>query len=177
MSQSAVKSSSLQARLVRIAAMCVSANLVACQSTRDSVNVFPTATPSLEGTAVMSNDPSRLGRTHLAAGNYSLAERHFREAVEKNTNDADSWVGLAAAYDHLGRFDLSDRAYAQAVALKGETLELINNLGFSYMLRGDGGRALTQFERALALDPGNAVVANNIKLLHSGQRHVRTAPL
>ena len=133
--------------------------------------------PSLESSSVMSNDPNRLGRTHLAAGNYAMAERSFRDGVEKNKEDVNSWVGLAAAYDSLGRFDLADRAYAQAVALGGETIEIINNLGYSYLLRGDGVRARAQFERALALDPANAVVANNLKLLELGQRHVRTAPL
>lgn len=156
---------------------CAMLALAACQSASEGVNVFPTVSPSLEGSAVMSNDPSRLGRTHLAAGNFAMAERHFRDAVEKNKKDADSWIGLAAAYDNLGRFELADRAYAQAIALNGESIEIINNLGYSYLLRGDGPRARLQFERALALDPGNAVVANNLKLLELGQRHVRTSPL
>ena len=151
--------------------------LAGCQTGADSVNVFPTGTPSLEASAVMSNDPSRLGRTHLASGNYAMAARHFKDAVEKNRNDAGSWLGLAAAYDLLGRFDLADRAYSQVGKLQGETLELINNRGYSYLLRGDGARAYEQFQHSLALDPGNAVIANNIKLLELGQRHVRTAPL
>jgi Flp pilus assembly protein TadD len=151
--------------------------LAGCQTGADAVNVFPTATPSLESTAVMSNDPSRLGRTHLAAGNYAMAERSFREAVEKNRADAESWLGLAASYDNLGRFDLADRAYSEVVKRKGETVEVLNNRGYSYMLRGDGVRAYKQFERSLALDPGNAVIANNMKLLELGQRHVRATAL
>ncbi len=140
--------------------------------------MFPTLMPSLESGFSLSNDPTRLGRTHLAAGNYAMAERHFREAVEKNKADVDSWMGLAAAYDNLGRFDLADRAYQQVLRLRGgETVEVLNNLGYSYLLRGDGTRALSQFERALALDPNNLVIANNIKLLRLGGRHVRTAPL
>ena len=158
---------------VALAAVCASLALAGCQTGSEGVNVFPTVTPSLESTFSLSNDPSRLGRSHLAAGNYAMAERHFQDAVEKNKQDADSWLGLGAAYDNLGRFDLADRAYAQALALRGETLELVNNLGYSYMLRGDGARARAQFERALALDPGNPVIVNNIKLLRLGARHVR----
>jgi Flp pilus assembly protein TadD len=164
-------------RIGLISAVFAGLALGGCQTGADSVNVFPTGTPSLEGSNVMSNDPSRLGRTHLGAGNYAMAARNFQEAVEKNRADAGSWLGLAAAYDLLGRFDLADRAYTQAAKLQGETLELINNRGYSYLLRGDGARAYEQFQRSLALDPGNAVIANNVKLLELGQRHVRTNPL
>ena len=162
---------------MQVTAALASLAVAGCQSAAEGVNVFPTITPSLEGSAVLSNDPNRLGRTHLAAGNYAMAERHFRDAVEKNKKDGDSWIALAAAYDNLGRFDLADRAYQQAITLRGETLEIVNNRGYSYMLRGDGPRALAHFEKGLALDPENAVIANNIKLLQLGQRHVRNTPL
>ena len=108
---------------------------------------------------------AELGRGQLTSGNFALAERNFLEAVESNRDDFESWVGLAVAYDNLGRFDLADRAYSQAIRIGGETIELVNNLGYSYFLRGDRVKALEQYERALQLDPTNAVIANNIKLL------------
>jgi len=162
---------------VRYTVLGASLALGGCNTAGEAVNVFPTLQPSLESNFVASNDPNRLGRTHLAAGNYAMAERHFRDAVEKNKLDADSWIGLAAAYDNLGRFDLADRAYEQASKLRGETLEILNNRGYSYLLRGDGKSALRLFQQALAVDPGNAVIANNITLLKFGKRHVRATPL
>lgn len=108
---------------------------------------------------------AELGRGQFASGNFALAERYFREAVESHPNDFESWVGLAAAYDNLARFELADRAYGQAFRIGGETVELVNNLGYSYLLRGDRIKARAQFERALQLDPTNAVIANNIRLL------------
>ena len=105
-----------------------------------------------------------------------MAERNFREAVERNKDDGQAWIGLAAAYDNLGRYELADRAYDQATSLLGETLEIVNNRGYSYMLRGDGKRALGQFEQALAMDPGNPVIANNIRILRLAQRPTRSAP-
>jgi len=162
---------------VRYTVLGASLALGGCNTAGEAVNVFPTLQPSLESNFVASNDPNRLGRTHLAAGNYAMAERHFRDAVEKNKLDADSWIGLAAAYDNLGRFDLADRAYEQASKLRGETLEILNNRGYSYLLRGDGKGALRLFQQALAMDPGNAVIANNITLLKFGKRHVRATPL
>ena len=69
---------------------------------------------------------------------------------------------FAAAYDNLKRFDLADQAYEQAKRLKGETLPILNNIGYSYYLRGDRRRALAQLEHALALYPSNPVILNNI---------------
>lgn len=133
--------------------------------------------PAFETGILSSNEANRLGRADLAAGNYGNAERHFRTAVEKDRNDVPSWIGLAAAYDNLGRFDLADRAYGDAVALQGETFEIINNRGYSYLLRGDRKRALIDFKRALAMDPGNQVVRNNLRLLQAGERPNRDVPI
>jgi len=147
--------------------------LAGCQTVSDEgVAVVAGVEPTLPS----SNEAYRIGRTNLAAGNSGLAERTFRAAVERNRDDAASWLGLAAAYDNLGRFELADRAYAQAIRLRGETLEIRNNRGYSYLLRGDGARAFEEFDAALALDPGNPVIRNNVELLRLGQRPTRSAP-
>jgi len=146
-----------------------------CQGVGGLVVSAPASAPDIA--PADENVPNRLGREHLAAGDNGLAERQFREAVERNPNDSASWIGLAAAYDNLGRFDLADRAYGQAIRSGGETLEIINNRGYSYLLRGDGRRAKVLFERALALDPSNAVIANNLQLLQLGQRNARGTAL
>jgi Flp pilus assembly protein TadD len=82
-----------------------------------------------------------------------LAEKHFRAAVEKHPRDAEAWIGLAASYDRLRRFDLADRAYGQAVGIVGPTVEILNNQGFSYMLRGDYKRAHAALAAAQRKDP------------------------
>ena len=86
-------------------------------------------------------DDLNLGKKYFRSANFGLAEKHFRRAVELHPRDAEAWVGLAASYDRLKRFELADRAYAQAIAIIGETPEIMNNKGFSYMLRGDYVRA------------------------------------
>src|SRR5262245_26069032 len=45
-----------------------------------------------------SDEPLRLGKEHFGRGNYGLAERHFRDAVEKAPRDVTAWLGLAASY-------------------------------------------------------------------------------
>ena len=79
--------------------------------------------------------------------------------------DAEAWLGLAASYDRLRRFDLADRAYAEAIKIVGATVEILNNQGYSYMLRGDYKRARAKLLLADRKDPGNKFVANNLQLL------------
>jgi len=119
---------------------------------------------------VRTNEPTLLGRKHFERGHYGLSARYFREAVERDPRDLDSWSGLGASYDNLKRFDLADRAYRQALRLGGPSAPLLNNMGYSYMLRGDFRRARSTLRRALNLEPTNEVVLNNIRLLDGAQK-------
>jgi Flp pilus assembly protein TadD len=120
-----------------------------------------------------SDESLHIAIEHFDRGNYGLAERYFRDAVEKAPNDATAWVGLAASYDRLARFDLADRAYRQIIRLTGETTQILNNLGYSYMLRGDLVRARQKFLRAYEREPNNQNVLNNIYLLNSSYTYVQ----
>ena len=115
-------------------------------------------------------DELNLGKKYYRTANFGLAEKHFRRAVELHPRDAEAWVGLAASYDRLKRFDLADRAYAQAIGIVGETPEIMNNKGFSYILRGDYRRARRTLEAAQARAPDNPYVRNNLELLEKSQR-------
>ena len=115
-------------------------------------------------------DELSLGKKYFRTSNYGLAEKHFRAAVEKHPRDAEAWIGLAASYDRLRRFDLADRAYGQAVGIVGPTVEILNNQGFSYMLRGDYKRAHAALAAAQRKDPGNKYVQNNLRLLEESYR-------
>jgi Flp pilus assembly protein TadD len=116
------------------------------------------------------NDDVSLGKKYFRAGNFGLAERHFRRAVELHPRDVESWIGLAASYDRQRRFDLADRAYDQAMKIAGPTAEILNNRGYSYMLRGDQRRARETLVEAQARDPGNAYIKNNLELLEASLR-------
>ena len=110
-------------------------------------------------------DDLSIGKRYFRVGNYGMAERYFRKATETHPRDAESWLGLAASYDRLRRFDLADRAYGEAVKLAGSTVEILNNQGYSYMLRGDYARASAKLDQARRLDPNNRFVQNNLALL------------
>jgi Flp pilus assembly protein TadD len=123
-----------------------------------------------------SDEPLRLAIQHFNAGDYGLAQRYFRDAVEKAPRDATAWVGLAASYDRINRFDLADRAYSQAIKLVGETVDILNNQGYSYMLRGDLVAARKKFLKAYEREPSNPTVVNNLKLLDESARFIRRNP-
>src|SRR5207248_8777594 len=123
-----------------------------------------------------SDEPLRLGIEHFNRGNYGIAERYFRDATEKAPRDPTAWIGLAASYDRLARFDLADRAYHSAVRLVGETTQILNNEGYSYMLRGDLYQARIKFMKAYEREPNNPMILNNLNLLNSSYNYIQRAP-
>jgi Flp pilus assembly protein TadD len=116
------------------------------------------------------NDDLSLGKENFREGNYGLAERYFRKAVESDAKDAEAWLGLAAAYDRLRRFDLADRAYEEVIRIVGPTPEILNNQGYSFILRGNFSRAREILLAARAREPGNPYIENNIALLDESAR-------
>jgi tetratricopeptide (TPR) repeat protein len=114
-----------------------------------------------------SSEPFRLGLQHFNRGNYGLAERYFRDTVEKDPKNAMAWIGLAGSYDHIGRFDLADRAYQMATRLSGETPQILNNRGYSYILRSQYLTARKYIMKAYARAPSDMTIASNVALIDS----------
>ena len=144
----------------------------ASASDPDATGSIPSPPPPADDGLLGSdpNDDLALGKKQYRAGNFGLAERYFRRATETHPRDAEAWIGLAAAYDRLRRFDLADRAYDQAVAIVGPTPEVLNNRGYSYMLRGDYRHARSTLLAAAAKDPNNPYIKNNLELLEKSFR-------
>jgi Flp pilus assembly protein TadD len=142
--------------------------------------VPPLTTPTIQDSGDVqyypSDQPLKLGLEHFNRGSFGLAERYFRDAVEKAPKDASAWIGLAASYDRLGRFDLADRAYDSAIRLVGETTAILNNRGYSYMLRGNLPAARREFLKAYEREPGNPTIINNLKLLDGSQHFIARTP-
>ena len=116
------------------------------------------------------NDDLSLGKKQYRAGNYGVAEGYYRHAAELHPRDAEAWLGLGACYDQLRRFDLADRAYREAIRVVGPTVAILNNQGYSYMLRGDYKRARATLLAAHHKDPTNPYVENNLQLLNASIR-------
>jgi Flp pilus assembly protein TadD len=117
-----------------------------------------------------------VGKRYYRHGHYGLAEKAFRQAVEKDHNNAEAWLGLAASYDRLRRFDRARQAYDVLVKLVGRTPTVLNNLGYHYFLSGDRARARETWISALRADPENEHIRNNLALVASGQGGTDWAP-
>ena len=183
------------ARVFFIAAACL-IGLAGCQTTADVTGAtkpgddsFATAAlPDTTGSVaapgeapasapeILGSDPNDdlgLAKKYFRQGGFGMAERHFRKAVELHPRDAEAWVGLAASYDRLRRFDLADRAYRQAFKIIGPTPELLNNQGYSVMLRGDYRRARATLLAARSKDPRSPYIKSNLELLEESQRKAK----
>ena len=112
-----------------------------------------------------SDEPLYLAKLQYSNGNYGLAEQYYRRAVEANENSVDAWLGLAASYDRLRRFDLADRAYGRVVSKVGYTPAVLNNLGYHELLKGNLVEARKHLLAAAAQDPDNPNIQYNIHLL------------
>lgn len=104
-------------------------------------------------------------RAHFRNNDFGYSAALYKRVVELKPKDPQGYIGLSASYDRLKRFDLSDRVYASLYEISGPTAQYYNNVGYSYMLRGDLKQALNNFKRAEKLDPENVVVANNLQIL------------
>jgi tetratricopeptide (TPR) repeat protein len=135
------------------------------------VEPLPGATVALHGDLYSDLN---LGKRHFRQGDYGLAEKYFRRAVEQGIPDArkaaEAWLGLAACYDRLRRFELADRAYARALDIAGPVPEILNNQGYSYLMRGDYARARAKLDAAYAKDPTNPHILANLDLLDRAVR-------
>ena len=123
-----------------------------------------------------SDEPVKLGLEYFNRGNFGIAAKYFEDETAKAPKDATAWVGLAASYDRIGRFDLADRAYKQAIRLVGETTAILNNEGYSYMLRGKLKEARRKLLKAYEREPNNPTVINNMELLNSSERVIQRDP-
>ena len=104
-------------------------------------------------------------KSHFRSGDFGHSAALYKRVVELSPKNAEGYIGLSASYDRLRRFDLSDRVYTALFEITGGTAQYYNNVGYSYMLRGNVRAALTNFRKAQQLDPDNVVVSNNIQML------------
>ena len=106
-------------------------------------------------------------KNQFEEGNFGHAQHYYKRAVAVAPNDAEAWLGLAASYDRIRRFDEADKAYRRLAEMIGGRPEFYNNLGYSYLLRGNLVKARQYFLKAYELDPQNERVANNLELLRN----------
>jgi Flp pilus assembly protein TadD len=124
-----------------------------------------------------SDDYLRMAKVNFRNGDYGLAEGNYRKAVEVTPKDAEAWLGLAASYDRLRRFDLADKAYEKVLQLGAKNATVMNNAGYSQLLRGNLKSARRFLLKAYEIEPENQYIANNLELLGESEKSVKRVEL
>lgn len=156
-------------RTVAVGVMLVLAGCSTTTSIGEDATIAAVQTPG-------ANDV-QLASKHFSEGSYGSASKHFKLAVDKEPKNPDAWLGLAASYDRLRRFDLADRAYASVRKLKGDTPEIMNNIGYSYLLRGKLGKARQFMSAAYSRNSTDPRIISNIETLNEMLLKRGQAPL
>lgn len=103
----------------------------------------------------------------LREGRFATALSKFQSLNVFASNDASGVMGLAIAADMEGRFSLSARAYKALEGRGSSSAAYLNNLGYSYMLRGELPSAYVYLTNAQARDPSNQIIAGNLEMLNA----------
>jgi Flp pilus assembly protein TadD len=163
----------IRARINCIAFLLASgAILVGCQSSSfDHLAAYGDSAKTLEddsAVAFYKNDELiTTGKLQFQEKNYGKSYAIYKRAVYVFPEDPAAWLGFAASADMVGRFDTSDRAYRELSRMIGNTPVYYNNIGYSYLLRGDLPKARRYFLKAYELDPANEVTARNLELMRN----------
>lgn len=156
--------------------ICMLPLLAACNSTSGSA--WGNSVTELELPTTVDPYPDSevftVAKVQFTEGNFGHAARYYERSVEIEPNNGEAWLGLAASYDRVRRFDLADRAYREAGRLIGDRAEYYNNIGYSYLLRGDATKARSNFLKAHEIDPASPIISNNLEMLRDNLMRPRT---
>ena len=103
----------------------------------------------------------------LREGRFATALAQFQSMNVFATENLTGLMGLAIAADMEGRFALAARAYKALEGRGSDQAIYLNNLGYSYMLRGQLPLAYTYLKQAQARDPNNQTIAGNLEMLNA----------
>ena len=113
----------------------------------------------------VSQEAYSQAQTHFRNEDYGLAEVYYRKAIEVNPNNGDAWIGLAASYDRLKRFDLAERAY-RVVVKKVAIPSPCTTISAITIICGARRRRRASISMPpMPMDPDNPYVLNNLKLV------------
>ncbi len=142
------------------------APIAACGGNLDSEQLInPASTTDHTQKAAIEKQRLSIAEKYFNEGKYGSAEQAYRLAIEINPRNVEAWLGIAATYDNLKKFPNANRAYMIAIKLKGYTPDILNNLGYHYILRGEFSKARKALTAAAKKQPDNHFIQNNLKLL------------
>jgi len=112
-------------------------------------------------------------------GDIFMARKMYREAIdafgEGSAKDPILRNKTGIAYHQLQQLDKALKSYEQAVKLKPDYHEAINNIGTIYYSRKSYRRAIGQYRRALAVAPDQASIHSNLGMAYFARNQLDLA--
>lgn len=106
----------------------------------------------------------RAGIASLMLGDTKRARAFIEKAISSGDGSWRAWNALGALCDLEHDWDGADAAYATADELSPNQPEVLNNHGWSLILRGEWASAIEVLEKAAQIDSKSSRIANNLEL-------------
>jgi tetratricopeptide (TPR) repeat protein len=149
------------------------------QSGNSLVDKSRTATPA----APQADKPDEKAEvTPELRGDIFMAKKQYREAIEAfkqgSPKDPVLWNKTGIAYHQMMQLDQALKSYQEAVHLKKNYQEAINNIGTVYYARKSYRRSITYYQRALKAAPESdrsAAIYNNLGTSYFARKQYKEA--
>jgi serine/threonine protein kinase/tetratricopeptide (TPR) repeat protein len=110
-----------------------------------------------------------LGTVAAGTGHYEVAVLEFQRAIDSEPANNDAYVGLAHAYELLGKAPEAENTYQRAIDLRPQYWGGYNSLGAFYFRQQQYPRAAQMFSKVVALVPDSFHGYDNLGAAYLGQ--------
>jgi tetratricopeptide (TPR) repeat protein len=136
--------------------------------------------PMLETRSVPQAAPDRAAPLSAETrGDIFMARKMYHEAIEAfgegSPKDPVLRNKTGIAWHQLQQLDKALKAYQQAVRLKPDYHEAINNVGTVYYTRKSYRRAVSQYRKAIAIAPEQASIHSNLGMAYFARNQMEPA--
>ena len=100
-------------------------------------------------TAQQHND---LGVAYEEKGDYALAGKEYEKAIKKNRDWVIPYLNLGHLYYRQDKLDQAERALREGLRVKGDHPDLLNNLAWVLMEKGQLEQAKTLIDKAIGIE-------------------------
>jgi len=143
------------------------ATLAQAQSGNAMLDTAKTSAPSATDTAKPALSPEVRGDIFMARKQYREAIDAFREGSPKDPVLANK-IGIA--FHQMQQLDAAKRSYEQAIRLKKDYAEAMNNVGTVYYSRKSYRRAISWYDKAIKLSPTTASFYSNLGVAYFSRK-------
>lgn len=98
-------------------------------------------------------------------GDYQIALETIERAISLKEDPYSSYIKARALFG-LGRFEEAERIFLELKPLLKDTINISADLGDLYFEAGDYEKAITEYKEAIASDPFDAILFNNLALCY-----------